>query len=110
MPVVLLLNVGLLILIPRHIDIRRNGIQIANGQQNISIRAADILSIELVDSNSTESRLRLEYVTRRGRQRKIDFAVSAKVDRRALERLVSHLSQEAKKSPKHVGSHHLTTT
>lgn len=99
-PAFFLLQFGLIVLIPRNIEVRRDGVHIINGQQTISIQIKDIQSIELVDPKGTESRLKIDYINPRGRQRKFDFAVSAKVDRHALERLVSHLSHEAKKHPK----------
>jgi hypothetical protein len=94
-PAMIAFGMGLTMLAPRHVEVRREWIQFSHGQSAVRIRAQDLRSISLEERQEGELRLRLDYVTRRGMRRTRECAVSSTVCRDTLEMLVAHLSEDA---------------
>ncbi len=86
-------------LVPRHVELRPQWVQINQGQHAARIPAAQIRSISLVEREDGLLFLHLSYRSSRGKERTAQYAVSPAVDRLALRDLTSYLSQHAAPHP-----------
>lgn len=86
-------------LVPRHVELRPQWIQISQGQHAVRVPAAEIRSIRLVERQDGLLFLHLSYRSSRGTERIAQYAVSPAVDRIALTELTSYLSQNTTPHP-----------
>ena len=96
-PVFFLITTVVACLAPRHLEVRREWLQINHGPVAVRVEPQQIDRLEDEQNPVRESRLVLEYRTRRGRNRKESLAIAKSVDVKALQALVTHLRSQSSK-------------
>lgn len=93
-PPLMMAFAALNILVPSFIEVHESHIEVAQGQSGFRIRAESIRSLSLADE-AGRFRLKVEYVTQRGKSRSRSFVVAEKVDRDKLATVVAELANRA---------------
>ena len=93
-PPLLMALAALNILVPSFIEVHGSHIAVAQGQSGLRISAQSIRSLSLADEDG-RFRLKVEYVTPRGKSRSRSFVVAEKVDRDKLATIVAELANRA---------------
>ena len=90
-------------LMPRYVEVRREWLQIDHGPSAVRIEPEQIDRLEVEQNGVGESRLVLEYRTRRGRNPKgsLAIAIAKSVDVKALQALLTHLRSQSSGSVHH---------
>lgn len=89
--------IGIALLSPSFVEVRREWVQFKRGANATRIPAANIQSAEVITSDGGVARLRLEYLNRRGRQMTAERVVSKSVDQAVLRQVLHSLRDEAER-------------